>query len=107
MISRVTLFSLLLGLMLATGIWMWTDSHPDDCVRSTAPDGTKPKSEWVVSGTRQIEVPCNDWTMRQPLTVQVLCLLDLLLIVVFLLNALLDLQGWLRMRRRMRQTRLS
>ena len=36
MISRVTLFSLLLGLMLATGIWMWTNAHPDDCVRQTA-----------------------------------------------------------------------
>ena len=53
-----------------------------------------PASEWVVSGTRQIEVPCNDWTMRQPLAVQVLCLLDLLLAVVFVLNVLLDLQGW-------------
>jgi hypothetical protein len=62
-----------------------------------------PKSEWVISGTRQIEVPCSDWSMRQPLAVQVFCLLDLLLAVVFLLNALLDLQGWLRMRRRMRQ----
>jgi hypothetical protein len=104
MISRVTLFSLLLGLMLATGIWMWTDAHPDDCALSAAPGGAMPKSEWVVSGTRQIEVPCSDWTMRQPLPVQVLCLLDLLLAVVFALNALLDLQGWLRMRRRMRQT---
>jgi hypothetical protein len=104
MISRVTLFSLLLGLMLATGIWMWTNAHPDDCVRQTAPDGSMPASEWVVSGTRQIEVPCNDWTMRQPLAVQVLCLLDLLLAVVFVLNVLLDLQGWSAMRRRMRQT---
>ena len=103
MISRVTLFSLLLGLMLATGIWMWTDSHPDNCVRLAAPDGTMPKSEWVMSGTRQMEVPCSDWTMRQPLAVQILCLVGLLVAVVFLLNALLDLQGWLRMRRRMRQ----
>jgi hypothetical protein len=104
MISRVTLFSLLLGLMLATGIWMWTGAHPDNCARLAAPDGTMPASEWVVSGTRQIEVRCSDWSMRQPLTVQILCLLDLLLAVVFVLNALLDLQGWFAMRRRMRQT---
>ena len=104
MISRVTLFSLLLGLLLGTGIWMWDAGHPDDCVRSALPDGTMPKSEWVMSGTRQMEVPCSDWTMRQPLAIQILCLLDLLLAVVFVLNVLLDLQGWSAMRRRMGQT---
>jgi hypothetical protein len=83
---------------------MWTDAHPDNCARFAAPDGTMPASEWVVSGTREIEVPCSDWPMRQPLTIQILCLLDLLIAVVFVLNALQDLQGWLRMRRRMRQT---
>jgi hypothetical protein len=51
-----------------------------------------------------IEVPCNDWFMRQPLRVQVLCMLDMALGVVFLLNALSDLQGWLQRRRRWRQT---
>lgn len=103
MISRVTLFSLLLGLLLASGIWMWTSGHPDQCARAAAPDGSMPASEYVVSGTRQIVVPCNDWFMRQPLSIQVLSLLELLLAVIFALNALLDLQGWQRMRRRMRQ----
>jgi hypothetical protein len=40
--------------------------------------------------------------MRQPMRVQVLCLLDLVLGVVFFFNALLDLQRWLQTRRRMR-----
>jgi hypothetical protein len=101
----VTLFSLLLGLMLASGIWLWNDGHKDDCTRSMAADGSMPASEWVVSGTRTIEVPCNDWIMRQPLRVQVLCLLDLALAVVFVLNALSDLREGLEARRRMRQMR--
>jgi hypothetical protein len=49
-----------------------------------------------------IEVPCNEWFIRMPLTVQVLCLMDLVLGVVFVLNALSDAQKWLAMRRRMR-----
>ena len=104
MISRVTIFSLMLGLMLALGIWSWTDEHPDQCARAAAPDGSMPPSEYVLSGSREVEVPCSDWFMRQPMAVQILCLLDLLLTVVFVLNALLDLQGAQRMRRRMRQT---
>jgi hypothetical protein len=105
MISRVTLFSLLLALMLGTGIWLWTGNQKDDCTRSMVGDKTVAGSEWVVSGTRTIEVPCNDWIMRQPLRVQVLCLLDMVLAVVFVLNALSDLREGLEARRRMRQMR--
>jgi hypothetical protein len=43
--------------------------------------------------------------MRQPLRVQVLCLLDMVLAVVFVLNALSDLREGLEARRRMRQMR--
>jgi len=49
-----------------------------------------------------IEVPCNEWFMRQSMRVQVLCLLDLVLAVMFVLNALTDLRDWLAKRRRMR-----
>ena len=104
MISRVTIFSLLLALMLASGIWLWNDGHPDDCARSMAASGIMPRSEYVISGTRQVVIPCNDWIMRQSLLVQILCLLNLALAAVFVVNALGDLQGWLEMRRRMRQT---
>ena len=103
MISRVTIFSLLLGLMLASGIWLWNDGHPDECSRSMAATGNMPASEYVISGTRQIVVPCNDWIMRQPLQVQILCLLNLVLAVVFVLNSLADVRGWLATRRRLRQ----
>jgi hypothetical protein len=102
MISRVTLFSLLLALMLGAGIRLWDAQQKDNCALYMAGDRTLPASELVISGTRQIEVPCNDWIMRQPMRVQVLCLLDLVLGVVFFFNALLDLQRWLQTRRRMR-----
>jgi len=102
MISRVTLFSLLLALTLGAGIRLWDAQQRDDCALYMAGDHSLPASEMVWSGTRQIEVRCSDWIMRQPLRVQVLCLLDVLLAVVFLLNALGDLQNWLRTRRRTR-----
>jgi hypothetical protein len=102
MISRITLFSLLLALMLGTGIRLWDAQQRDNCALYMAGDKSALASEMVMSGTRQIEVPCRDWIMRQPLLVQVLCLLDVLLAVVFLLNVLGDLQDWLRQRRRMR-----
>ena len=104
-ISRVTLFSLLLGLMLATGIRLWSGTQKDDCSRFLAGDTTAPRSEWVVSGTRTIEVPCSDWTMRQPLRIQLLCLLDVVVLVLFVLSALADVRDQSEMRRRRRLMR--
>jgi len=95
MISRVTMYSLLLGLLLAAGIWLWSSGQKDPCERFLAGDKSAPASVWVVSGTRTIEVPCSDWLMRQATTVQVFCLVDLILIVLFVLNALLDLRDQL------------
>jgi hypothetical protein len=43
--------------------------------------------------------------MRQPVRVEVLCLLDLALGVLFVLNALGDLREWMAMRRRWNATR--
>ncbi len=97
--SRVTLFSLLLALLLGVGIRLWTMQQRDACTPYLAGDQSAQKSEWIVSGTRQIEVPCSDWFMRQPLRVQLLCLLDVALAVLFVLNALSDMQQWLALRR--------
>jgi hypothetical protein len=101
MISRVTIFSLLLGLMLGVGIYAWAQDRRDDCT-SYPPGGRAPATEMVVSGTREIEVPCGDWWLRQPLGTQILCIADAALGVVFLMNALQDTRGWLAMRRRRR-----
>jgi hypothetical protein len=100
--SRVTLFSLLLALLLGVGIRLWTDEHRDACAPYLSGDTKAQKSEWVVSGTREIEVSCNDWTARMPLRIQILCLLDVVLGVLFGLNALSDLHEWLAMRPRLR-----
>jgi hypothetical protein len=101
-VSRVTLFSLLLGLMLAMGISRWSGELKDDCSRFLAGDKSAPRSELVVSGTRTVEVSCNDWTMRQPLRVQVLCLLDIVVFLVFVTNALFDARDHFAVRRRRR-----
>jgi hypothetical protein len=100
--SRVTLFSLLLALLLGAGIRLWTMQQRDACTPYLSGDTKAQKSEWVASGTRQVEVPCTDWITRQPARVQILCLLDVVLAVMFVLNALSDLRDWLEMRRRTR-----
>jgi hypothetical protein len=101
-ISRVTIFSLLLSLMLGIAIWSRSSDRPDACAAYLAGDTSAQSSEYVASGTRMIVVPCSDWIMRQPLRMQLLCLLDLGLSVVFVLNALGDLRDWFASRRRTR-----
>jgi hypothetical protein len=99
-ISRVTLFSLLLGLMLGVGLRLWSIEQKDPCAAYLAGDLKAPASQWVTSGTEVIAVPCNNWLARQPMRVQVLCLLDAVLAAMFVLNALADLRRWLEKRRR-------
>ncbi|HEV2645283.1 MAG TPA: hypothetical protein VGU46_02855 [Acidobacteriaceae bacterium] len=100
MISRVTIFALLLALMLGIGIESWSSGHRDACTPYLAGDKAAQSRMYVASGSRMIAVPCNDWTMRQPLQIQLLCLVDLALAVVFALSAAADLRDWLAARRR-------
>jgi hypothetical protein len=98
MISRLTMFSLLLGLMLGLGIYMYSQGEQDRC--STYPaGGVQPRTQYVVTGERQIEVPCSEWFLRQPLALQILVVADFLLGFIFSVNALADLNRWLRWRR--------
>ena len=99
------MFWLLLGLLLASGIWLWNSLQTDPCARYATGDKSLPASQRVVLGSRTVEVSCNDWFMRQPVRVEVLCLLDLALGVLFVLNALGDLREWMAMRRRWNATR--
>jgi hypothetical protein len=101
-ISRVTIFSLLLSLMLALGIWNWSSGRRDACAAYLAGNKSAQSSEYVASGSRLIAVPCRDWIMRQPLRVQLLCLADLGIALVFVLNAAGDLRDWLAARTRLR-----
>lgn len=98
MISRVTLYSLLLCLLLGTGLRKWSMAHPDNCDRYLAGDKKLPPSEYVISGSRQIVVPCNQWLVRQPDWVQILCLVDLFLAGVFVMNAAGDVKSGIEKR---------
>ena len=53
----------------------------------------------MITGERQVEVPCNEWFLRQPLAVQILFVVDFLLGFVFAVNALADLRRWGQWRR--------
>lgn len=91
MISRVTIFSLLLGLMLGLGIFLHANGERDRC--NTYPEGgVPPRSEYIVSGTREVEMPCDSWWPRQTMTVQVLCIAGAGLGMIFVVNALIDLR---------------
>jgi hypothetical protein len=102
MISRVTILSLLLALLLAAGIWRWSVVQRDECSAYLAGDKMAPSTMYVVTGTRTVVIPCDDWLERQPGKVQLLCLVDFVLVVMFGLNALQDARGWFVMWRRRR-----
>jgi hypothetical protein len=101
-ISRVTLFSLLLALLLWAGIALRNARQKDECTRYLAGDSSAPATQTVVTGTRVIEVPCTDWMDRQPQSVLLLCLIDVLLLVMFALNAATDVRRWVQVRQRER-----
>jgi len=104
MISRITIFSLLLGLMLGLGTFMRVKGEQDRCNTYPA-GGIPPKTEYVVSGTREVEISCDDWWMRQPMTVQILCIMDVGLGMIFAVNALQDTRNWIQRRRLRRESR--
>jgi hypothetical protein len=99
-ISRRTIFSLLLALMIFAVLRAWLIDHRDNCDRYMTGDRTFPSSEYIESGTRTVEVPCDQWLLRQPAWVQAVCLLDLTVLVVFALSVWQDLARWNRLRRK-------
>ncbi len=86
MISRRTIFSFLLTLLLALGLWAWASGRRDDCSAYLEGDTKAPADVIVMSGTRQVVVPCRYWFPRQPRVVQALCLLAGAGCVVFTLS---------------------
>jgi hypothetical protein len=99
LISRVTIFAFLLALLL--GLWIRQQGHTDGCAAYLAGDKTAPSTVYVVTGTRTVEVSCDEWLPRQTERVQLLCLLEVLLVAMFLLNGLLDARRWFEARRRL------
>jgi hypothetical protein len=102
MISRLTLFSLLFGLTLGLGIYMYSQGEQDRC-NAYQTGGAQPRSEYVITGERQVEVPCSEWFLRQPLAIQILSVADFLLGFIFAVNALADLRGWIAVRNERRK----
>ena len=82
----------MLAVLLATSISVWRVKHIDACAQVGANhDGTS-MSVMVQSGKRTISVPCSIWVMRQPMWMQALCGLLLVLIVIFVFTLWSDLK---------------
>ena len=86
MISRQTIVTLLLALLLGFGLKFWALGQRDDCDDYLTGDKSAPASQMVESGSRSVEVPCDAWIPRQSLWVQILCLLELVVIIVFAIS---------------------
>ena len=99
MISRRTIYVLLLTLLLAAGIRIWAMGVRDDCDRLGPGTRDAPSTVMVESGSRTIVVPCNYWVPRQSMKVQALLLFNVVLGVVFVVSFLTD---WARYRARRR-----
>jgi hypothetical protein len=99
-VARITLFSFLLCLLLGLGLWIRYLGHTDSCTHYLAGDTRFPSTQWVLMGTRRVEVPCNRWLERMPQTFQILCLLDVTFGTIFLVNVLVDLRLWVQRRRK-------
>ena len=95
MISRTTIYSLLLGLILALALFMRITRERDRCNTYPA-GGIPPRTEYVVSGTRQFEISCSDWWMRRPQSTQILLIVDIGLGMIFVLFAAGDLRSWVQ-----------
>ena len=102
MISRRTITCLLLAAMIFLGLRLWILGHYDPC-QALMPGGTTPASVMVESGDRSVEMPCEWWLPRQPDIVQILCLLDLVVMVVFGLSVWRDVNRWRNERRKLQR----
>ena len=99
MISRQTIFSLLLALLLGLGILLWTQNRRDDCDRADR-FGRKPTEVLVEQGSRVVAMSCKLWIPRQPQPLQGALLLDAVLGIVFGLSAWVE---WNRTRARRKE----
>jgi hypothetical protein len=93
MISRRAIFSLLLAATIFLGIRVWIMNHHDPC-ESYMPGHVLPQTVMVQSGDRIVEMPCSLWLPRQSDWMQLTCLLDLTVLIVFLLSVWRDVKQW-------------
>jgi hypothetical protein len=86
-------------LLLGVGLKLWALGQTDDCDDYLAGDKTAPASQTVEAGSRSIDVPCEAWIPRQSQWVQILCLVELVVIVVFMISFVGDVRDWTITRR--------
>ena len=90
MISRKTIFSLLLALLLAGCIKAYTLRVINPCDAYLAGQASAPSTVVMNTEGRAVEIPCNSWFLRQPRAVQAWCMFDGLLVVIFIISASAD-----------------
>jgi hypothetical protein len=100
-ISRKTIISFLLALLLAVSIKAYTLRIANPCDAYLSGQLKAPATVVMNQQGRPYLVPCNDWFLRQTRSVQVFCLVDAGIFVVFLVSAFAD---WRRRRASLRAT---
>jgi hypothetical protein len=98
MIGRKTGVTLMLALVLGSGIAMWVAWHPDSCSRYLRGEPTLPSTQEVEMGGRTVYVPCEQWYPRQTMAMQTACLVEFALIGVLVVFAAGDGVDWWRRR---------
>ena len=95
----MTLGSLLVALLIPSGMAVWWGGHRDSCSRFLAGDKSRPPTQMVAVGSQMMEVPCEQWLPRQPAAVQMWWLMEGLAVMVFAIHAVGDVRDRLRARR--------
>ena len=92
LISKRTIFSLLLTLLGVGVIFAWNVNRRDECSAYLAGQPRAPHEAVVMTGSRRVLVPCDQWFLRQPEEVQVGCLGVVAGVMVFAVSAVADWQ---------------
>ena len=99
MIARKTAVTLLLALVLGSGIAMWVAWHPDSCSRYLRGEVTLPSTQEVEMSGKTEYVPCEQWYPRQTMAMQTACLVEFAFIGLLVVFAAGDALDWWRRRR--------
>ena len=67
--------------------------HADNCDAFRAGDPHAPSTQIVEAGTREVEVPCDDWIHRQTTGIQGMFVLDAAAWFVFVIYLWRDIQS--------------
>jgi hypothetical protein len=103
MISRQTLVTLTLALLLGLGLKSWASGRRDECDDYLAGNNSAPATQTIEAGRRSIEIPCELWIPRQSMGIQILCLLEVSVIAIFAISCWSDVRNWPNSRQKNRR----